>query len=47
MDELSTLSSIVDSITETLKAYPGVRVKGLRLQVRALSAVLEDSLRIC
>ena len=35
--ELSIVSSIVDSVTETLEAYPGARVKEVRLRVGALA----------
>jgi hydrogenase nickel incorporation protein HypA/HybF len=45
--ELSIISSIVDSVTETLVAYPNARVKEVRLRVGALSAVIEDSLQFC
>lgn len=47
MHELSIVSSIVDSVTETLAAYPGARVKEVRLRVGALAAVIEDSLQFC
>ena len=47
MHELSIVSSIVDSVTESLAAYPGARVKEVRLRVGALSAVIEDSLQFC
>ena len=45
--ELSIVSSIVDSVTETLKSYPGASVKEVRLRVGALAAVVEDSLHFC
>jgi hydrogenase nickel incorporation protein HypA/HybF len=45
--ELSIVSSIVDSVTETLEAYPGARVKEVRLRVGALASVVEDSLQFC
>jgi hydrogenase nickel incorporation protein HypA/HybF len=45
--ELSIVSSIVDSVTEALAAYPGARVKEVRLRVGALAAVVEDSLQFC
>jgi hydrogenase nickel incorporation protein HypA/HybF len=45
--ELSIVSSIVDSVRETLIAYPGARVKGVRLRVGALASVIEDSLQFC
>ncbi len=47
MHELSIVSSIVDTVTESLAAYPGARVKEVRLRVGALAAVVEDSLRFC
>ena len=47
MHELSIVSSIVDSVTETLTAYPGARVKEVRLRVGALASVIEDSLQFC
>ena len=47
MHELSIVSSIVDSVTESLKAYPGARVLEVRLRVGALAAVIEDSLQFC
>jgi hydrogenase nickel incorporation protein HypA/HybF len=47
MHELSIVSSIVDSVTETLVAYPGARVKEVRLRVGALASVVEDSLQFC
>ncbi len=47
MHELSIVSSVVDSVTETLKSYPGARVKEVRLRVGALAAVVEDSLQFC
>jgi hydrogenase nickel incorporation protein HypA/HybF len=47
MHELSIVSSVVDSVTETLAAYPGARVKEVRLRVGALAAVIEDSLQFC
>ena len=45
--ELSIVSSVVDSVTETLQSYPGARVKEVRLRVGALAAVVEDSLQFC
>ena len=47
MHELSIVASIVDSVTESLAAYPGARVKEVRLRVGVLSAVIEDSLQFC
>jgi len=45
--ELSIVSSIVDSVTETLASYPNARVKEVRLRVGALASVVEDSLQFC
>jgi hydrogenase nickel incorporation protein HypA/HybF len=45
--ELSIVSSIVDSVTESLASYPGARVKEVRLRVGALASVVEDSLQFC
>ena len=47
MHELSIISSVVDTVTESLAAYPGARVKEVRLRVGVLSAVIEDSLQFC
>jgi hydrogenase nickel incorporation protein HypA/HybF len=47
MHELSIVSSIVDSVTETLAAYPGARVREVRLRVGVLASVIEDSLQFC
>ena len=47
MHELSIVSSIVDSVTQTLEAYPGARVKEVRLRIGALASVIEDSLQFC
>lgn len=47
MHELSIISSIVESVTESLAAYPGAQVKEVRLRVGALAAVIEDSLQFC
>jgi hydrogenase nickel incorporation protein HypA/HybF len=45
--ELSIVSSIVDSVTTTLEAYPGAQVKEVRLRIGALASVVEDSLQFC
>jgi hydrogenase nickel incorporation protein HypA/HybF len=45
--ELSIVSSIVDAVTETLGAYPGAKVKEVRLRVGALASIVEDSLQFC
>jgi hydrogenase nickel incorporation protein HypA/HybF len=47
MHELSIVASIVDTVTESAAAYPGARVKEVRLRVGALAAVIEDSLQFC
>jgi hydrogenase nickel incorporation protein HypA/HybF len=47
MHELSIVMSIVESVTESLKAYPGARVKEVRLRVGALAAVIPESLEFC
>lgn len=47
MHELSIVSSVVESVTEALRAYPGARVLEVRLKVGALTAVVEDSLQFC
>jgi hydrogenase nickel incorporation protein HypA/HybF len=47
MHELSLVTSIVESVTESLAAYPGARVLEVRLKVGALGAVVEDSLQFC
>jgi hydrogenase nickel incorporation protein HypA/HybF len=47
MHELSIVSSIVESVTESLAAYPGATVKEVRLRVGALASVVVDSLEFC
>lgn len=47
MHELSIVTSVVESVTQSLAAYPGARVVEVRLKVGALSAVIEDSLQFC
>jgi len=47
MHELSIASSIVETVTESAAAYPGSRVKEVRLRVGALASVVEDSLQFC
>ncbi len=47
MHELSIVSSIVESVTGSLAAYPGAQVKEVRLRVGALASVVEDSLQFC
>jgi hydrogenase nickel incorporation protein HypA/HybF len=47
MHELSIAASIVEAVSETASAYPGARVKEVRLRLGALASVVEDSLRFC
>lgn len=47
MHELSIISSVVETVLESMAAYPGARVKEVRLRVGALAAVIEDSLQFC
>ncbi|HXR40411.1 MAG TPA: hydrogenase maturation nickel metallochaperone HypA [Terracidiphilus sp.] len=47
MHELSIVSSVVDTVTESLAAYPGARVHEVRLRVGALAGVVVDSLEFC
>lgn len=47
MHELSIVASIVETVTESLAAYPGARVQEVRLRVGALASVIEDSLQFC
>ncbi len=47
MHELSIVASIVESVTESLAAYPGARVKEVRLRVGALASVVQESLEFC
>src|ERR1035438_1128404 len=47
MHELSIVSSIVDTVTESLAAYPGARVLEVRLRVGALASVVRESLEFC
>jgi hydrogenase nickel incorporation protein HypA/HybF len=47
MHELSIAASIVESVTESAAAYPGARVKEVRLRVGALASIVEDSLQFC
>ena len=42
MHELSIVASVVDSVTESLAAYPGARVKEVRLRVGVLASVIEE-----
>ncbi|MGA2560786.1 MAG: hydrogenase maturation nickel metallochaperone HypA [Terracidiphilus sp.] len=47
MHELSIVTSVVESVTESLEDYPGARVQEVRLRVGVLSAVVVDSLEFC
>jgi len=47
MHELSIVSSIVETVTESMAAYPGARVQEVRLRVGALTSVVVDSLEFC
>jgi len=47
MHELSIVSSVVESVTESLAAYPGARVLEVRLRVGALASVVVESLEFC
>jgi hydrogenase nickel incorporation protein HypA/HybF len=47
MHELSIAANIVEAVTEAAAAYPGARVKEVRLRVGALASVVEDSLQFC
>ncbi|MGA2569149.1 MAG: hydrogenase maturation nickel metallochaperone HypA [Terracidiphilus sp.] len=47
MHELSIAASVVETVTESAAAYPGARVKAVRLRVGVLASVVEDSLQFC
>jgi hydrogenase nickel incorporation protein HypA/HybF len=47
MHELSIVSSVVDTVMDSLEKYPGARVTEVRLRVGALASVVEDSLQFC
>jgi hydrogenase nickel incorporation protein HypA/HybF len=47
MHELSIISSVVESVVESLEKYPGAQVIEVRLKVGALASVIEDSLQFC
>lgn len=47
MHELSLITSVVETVTESLAAYPGARVKEVRLRVGALASVIPESLEFC
>jgi hydrogenase nickel incorporation protein HypA/HybF len=47
MHELSIVTSIAETVTETLNTYPGSRVLEVRLRVGALASVIPESLEFC
>lgn len=47
MHELSIVTTVVESVTDSLAAYPGARVLEVRLRVGVLASVIEDSLQFC
>ena len=47
MHELSIAASIVDAVTESAAAYPGSRVKSVKLRLGVLAAVVQESLEFC
>ena len=47
MHELSIAASIVEAVTESAAAYPGARVKTVRVRVGVLASVVVDSLQLC
>ena len=47
MHELSIISSVVETVIESLAAYPGARVLEVRLRVGALASVVTESLEFC
>jgi len=47
MHELSIVSSVVETVMESLEAYPGARVVEVRLRVGALASVVVESLEFC
>jgi hydrogenase nickel incorporation protein HypA/HybF len=47
MHELSIVTSIVETVTESLNAYPDARVLEVRLRVGALASVIPESLEFC
>jgi hydrogenase nickel incorporation protein HypA/HybF len=47
MHELSLITSVVETVTESLAAYPGARVLEVRLRVGALASVIPESLEFC
>ena len=47
MHELSIVSSVVDSVTEAISAYPGARVQAVNLRIGTLQSVIVESLEFC
>jgi hydrogenase nickel incorporation protein HypA/HybF len=47
MHELSMITSVVETVTESLTPYPGAKVLEVRLKVGALSSVIPESLEFC
>ena len=47
MHELSLVTSIVETVTESLAALPAARVIEVRLRVGALASVIPESLEFC
>jgi hydrogenase nickel incorporation protein HypA/HybF len=47
MHELSIVTSVVDTVTESAAAYKDARVIEVRLRVGVLASVVEDSLQFC
>jgi len=47
MHELSIVSSVIETVTDSLAAYPGARVLEVRLRVGALASVVVQSLEFC
>jgi hydrogenase nickel incorporation protein HypA/HybF len=47
MHELSIVASVVDSVTDSLEAYPQSRVVEVRLRIGVLASVVVDSLEFC
>lgn len=47
MHELSLVTNIVESVTQSLKDYPGARVLEVRLKVGVLASVVEETLQFC
>jgi hydrogenase nickel incorporation protein HypA/HybF len=47
MHELSIVTSIVETVTASLNAYPDAKVVEVRLRVGALASVIPESLEFC